>query len=326
MLLKKIAVSGLGGVGGYYGAMLMQEAEREGAGREVYFIARTAHAEAIKANGLEVFTPSRHFSVKPTAVFDSTCDLVAEKASNRPKMDLIIVATKSYDLESNIRQLLPLIGEQTIILPLLNGANISERVQSVVPNNIVWYGCTYISGRKKDAGQIELLDDKELFLFGSAGGEQTAHEAELLELLLRSGIKGENPLDIMTTIYRKFAMISATATGTSYFNCTVGEALSQHSEAMNALVDEVCDLMEQKGLQDIEEAKAFIKKRQHIMPQHTTSSMHVDFISGAKTELENLTGYVVKEGKKFGVALPYYTKMYEALKAGNYPNHLNNKS
>ncbi len=319
MLLRKIAISGLGGVGGYYAAMLMQEAQREGLGRKVYFIARTAHAEAIKANGLEVFTPSRHFSVKPTAVLDSCRDLLGEKSTSLPKMDLIIVATKSYDLEGNIRQLLPLIDEQTIILPLLNGANISERVQSVVPKNKVWHGCTYISGRKKAAGQIELLDDKELFFFGSAGGKQTEQERELLDLLQRSGIKGENPLDIMTTIYRKFAMISATATGTSYFNCTVGEALSQHSEAMNALVDEVCDLMEQKGLQEIEEAKAFIKKRQHIMPQHTTSSMHVDFMNGAKTELENLTGYVVKEGEKFGLALPYYKQMYAALKGTNYP-------
>ncbi len=312
MKLKKIAVSGLGGVGGYYAAMLQQEAEREGLGRELYFIARQSHAEAIKKNGLEVFTPTRHFSVKPTAVLDSTRDLTEGKPL--PKMNLIIVATKSYDLEANIRQLMPLIDEETIILPLLNGANISERIQEVLPNNIVWYGCTYISGRKKEAGQIELLDDKELFLFGSGKEKQTEEEAELLMLLLNSGIKGDNPANIMTTIYRKFAMISATATGTSYFDCNVGETLSQHGEEMNQLVDEVCSLMALKGLQDIEEAKAFIKKRQYIMPQHTTSSMHVDFMNGTKTELENLTGYVVKEAESLGLELPLYRKMYAKLK------------
>ncbi len=319
MLLKKIAISGLGGVGGYYGACLAEEAQRESLGREIYFVARTAHAEAIRVKGLEVFTPTRHYFVQPKAVIDSQQDLKSAKAKDLPTMDLIIVATKSYDLEANIKELSPLIGANTIILPLLNGANISERIQAVLPQNKVWHGCTYISGRKKGNGQIELLAEKELFLFGSGQEVASAEELELEELLLRAHIKGENHRDIKTSIYRKFAMISSTATATSYFNQTVGEVLREHNAVMTSLVDEVCTLLELKGLQDIDEAKAFVHKRQRIMPQHTTSSMHVDFQNASRTELENLTGYVVREAEALGLELPTYKEMYRALKEEAYP-------
>ncbi len=319
MLLKKIAISGLGGVGGYYGALLSKEAEREGLGREIYFIARTKHAEAIRERGLKVFTPTGSFISEPTAVIDSTKELQGETSKDLPKMDLIIVATKSYDLEANIRELSPLIAEHTIILPLLNGANISERIQAVLKDNEVWHGCTYISGRKKGAGEIELLAERELFLFGSSKTIATKEESELQKLLLASGITAENHRDIKTTIYKKFAMISSTATATSYFNLTVGEVLEQHSEAMTQLVDEVCTLLKAKGMQNIEEVKAFVHKRQRIMPQHTTSSMHADFLAGHQTELENLTGYVVQEAERLGLELALYKEMYQALQEKPYP-------
>ncbi len=319
MLLKKIAISGLGGVGGYYAGQIMQEVLREKQGREVYFIARGEHLRAIRENGLSVITPSRRYEVEPTAVIDSEMKLGETDAL--PKMDLIIVATKSYDLEHNIEQLRPLVGEQTIILPLLNGANITERIQKVFPNSIVWYGCTYISGRKKSAGVVELLNDAELFLYGSAQGSQTKEEAELLDLLLRAGIKAENHLNIKETIYKKFAMISATATGTSYFNCLVGEALNSYAKEMEQLVDEVLLLIKIKGF-DISEHKSFIHKRQRIMPPETTSSMHVDFLNNTTTELENLTGYVVREAQALGLSLPLYERTYKALRDEVYPPKL----
>ncbi|MCC9165524.1 hypothetical protein LN893_01585 [Pontibacter sp. XAAS-A31] len=49
-------------------------------------------------------------------------------------------------------------------------------------------------------------------------------------------------------------------------------------------------------------------------PKETTSSMHRDYQNNNQTELENLTGYIVREGEKLGVATPAYRKIYETLK------------
>ena len=224
MLLKNITISGLGGVGGYYGAMLVEAARREGLGRTISFVARGAHRAAIEERGLHVHTPERDFTVRP--------DYLAEDPHDLPPTDLLILATKSYDLEANIQQLRPIITPRTIILPLLNGADITDQIQALLPEDRVWDGCVYISGRKPTAGEILLEAEREIFLFGSRGAERSAEERELFALLESVGVHVVNPDDIEESIRKKFLMISATATGTSYYNMTVGEALASHPVEM----------------------------------------------------------------------------------------------
>lgn len=306
MKLKKIVISGIGGVGGYYGTMLNEFAREEDSGREVHFIARGAHLDAIQTRGLHLKTPSRDLYTTPSSV------------TNDPRTvgvaDLVIIATKSYDLKNNVEELRPLIGEHTIILPLLNGADISAQIRTLLPHTRVWEGCTYISARRPSAGEILLETDRESLFFGSPGRERSGEEQELLDILTRSGINAHNPEDIALVIRKKFIMISATATGTSYFDCTVGKALSNHPEEMRSLLEEVCALSIAQGYSLEEDAVEAAIKRQHIMPADSTSSMHVDFMNGTQTELDNLTGYVVKQAKQYGISVPTYNKMYIALK------------
>ena len=313
MLLHHITISGLGGVGGYYGAMLVQAARREGKGRQIAFLARGAHLEAIRSRGLHVHTPERDFTVEP--------DFVAEDPHELPKSDLVILATKSYDLEANLRQLLPIITPETIILPLLNGADITEQVKRILPNNRVWDGCVYISGRKPEAGEILLEAEREIFIFGSRETTRTEEERELADLLTSVGVKVINPDDIEEHIRKKYLMISATATGTSYYNLTVGEALAQHPRGMRALIEELCQLYTALGHDLGEDAVERTIERQTFMIPTSTSSMHVDFLAGGRTELENLTGYVVRTAHHLGIILPTYDRMYRALRDEPYPPH-----
>lgn len=311
MLLRNITISGLGGVGGYYGAMLVQAARREGLGRTISFVARGAHCEAIRQRGLHVHTPERDFTVTP--------DFVAEDAHSLPPTSLLILATKSYDLEANIQQLRPIIQPDTIILPLLNGADITAQVQALLPEQRVWDGCVYISGRKPSAGEILLEAERERFIYGSCLPERSSEELELYALLSSVGVNVHNPDDIETQIRKKFLMISATATGTSYFNQTVGEALTAHHEEMRGLIEELCTLFSALGHDLGEDAVERTLERQTFMIPSTTSSMHVDFMAGRPTELETLTGYVVREARRIGLRLPLYERMYTALASQPYP-------
>ena len=311
MLLHNITISGLGGVGGYYGAMLVQAARREGMGRTISFVARGAHCEAIRQRGLHVHTPERDFTVTP--------NFIAEDAHSLPTASLLILATKSYDLEANIQQLRPLIQPETIILPLLNGADITDQVQALLPDQRVWDGCVYISGRKPSAGEILLEAERERFVYGSRLLERSPEELELYALLSSVGVNVHNPDDIETQIHKKFLMISATATGTSYFNQTVGEALTAHHEEMRGLIEELCTLFSALGDDLGADAVERTLERQTFMIPSTTSSMHVDFMAGRPTELETLTGYVVREARRIGLRLPLYERMYTALASQPYP-------
>ena len=308
MKLKKIVISGVGGVGGYYGSMLNEYSRQEGLGREIHFLARGEHLERIRQHGLHLTTPSKDLYVHPTSV--------SNQAEDIGPVDLVILATKSYDLAENIEQIKPLLHRDTIVLPLLNGANISAQIQELLPPRTrVWQGCCYISARRPQAGEVMLENDRELLYFGSSTEIDKADQTELLNLMLSSGINAHNPEDISLVIRKKFMMISATATGTSYFDANIGKALAEHPKEMKALIEEVCTLSTLEGYDLGEDAVEKAMQRQLIMPYESTSSMHVDFRNGARTELENLSGYVVHKAQELGLEVPTYRMMYEALKS-----------
>ena len=80
----KIAVVGAGGMGGYIGGRLAQ------AGRDVTFIARGAHLQAIQQDGLQVHSPAGDFLVQPVSA--------TEKPAEVGPVDLVLLCVKSYDV------------------------------------------------------------------------------------------------------------------------------------------------------------------------------------------------------------------------------------
>ncbi len=307
----KIVISGLGGVGGYYGAMLARVAREYYPEVEVWFYTRGEHLKTIHREGLTVRTPARMFTVQPHGVTDDVMHL--------PEPDLLILATKSYDLERNIEQLRSCIGSHTHILPLLNGADITEQIRRILPDANVWHGCVYISARKSKPGNIDLESDTESFFFGTEQQMPSAQEEFLLELLTRSGVNATRPEDIRAVIREKFMMISATATATSYYNMSIGAALRLYPEEMKALRSELITLFECRGVVFAKDMEDSLLRKQIRMPADSTSSMHADFLRGAQTEVENLTGYVVRMAAESGISVPIYEKMYQALTQESYP-------
>lgn len=91
-MLTKIAIIGLGGVGGYYGGLLSRFSENNPGLLEVTFIVRGSHLEKINEQGLKVITETGTFTTHP---YRATA--IAEEAG---VMDYVILATKSYDLDA----------------------------------------------------------------------------------------------------------------------------------------------------------------------------------------------------------------------------------
>src|ERR1035437_10130386 len=111
----KIVIVGLGGVGGYYGGLLARH-YADNPNMEIYFVARGEHLKKVQQNGLKVITETGTFIVSPTLATDTVSEIGIA--------DYVILTTKSYDLEATVKQINPCVGANTVILPLLNGADI----------------------------------------------------------------------------------------------------------------------------------------------------------------------------------------------------------
>jgi len=306
MTKTKIIVAGIGGVGGYFGGLLANHYSAN-ENVQISFLARGEHLKEIQKNGLKIIKGKSECIAKPYIATDNASDIGI--------VDFIIIATKSYDLETVIEQLQPCINNETIILPLLNGVDSTERIKNILPTNIVLNGCAYIVSRLKQAGVIENKGNIQTLYFGL--DHDVNDRLLLLENLLKNAkIEAFLSKNIFTIIWEKFIFISPTATATSYFNNCIGELMNdpEKIKTITFLIEEVKLLAKAKQISFSEDITEKTLNKLKALPFETTSSMHSDFQKNKATnELKSLTEYVVNEGRKYNVATPMYIKTYTEL-------------
>mgnify|MGYP000950426124 CR=1 FL=1 len=122
--------------------------------------------------------------------------------------------------------------------------------------------------------------------------------------------------DIVRRVWDKFAFISTVATSTSYTDKTYGGVLGDPADRadLDSLLAEFQTVAAAKGIVLSEGIAGKVIAQMERIPADTTTSMQRDFRTGRTTELESLTGYVVREGRRLGVPTPTYDRMYESLR------------
>jgi 2-dehydropantoate 2-reductase len=305
----RIAVLGIGGVGGYFGGKLAQYYYGSD-NVEVLFIARGESAKAIKNNGLKIITPENETIVQPQIVTDEPNEI--------GEIDLFILCTKAYDLTESINKYRDCIGENAAILPLLNGVNHAETIKQILPNADVWNGCCFIVARLIEKGIVKVDSEIRLLQFGSQNADKSKLE-NVENIFTTAGIHTELSNNIDKTIWEKFIFISSLATITSSLDKTVGEILSspENTSLLTDLIAEVSELARAKKINVAENIEELTLEKIRKAPPNATSSMHADFTKKGKTELETLTGYVVHESSLFDLPTLNYTWLYGNLKSKN---------
>ena len=302
---NKIVIAGIGGVGGYFGGLLAKKYEKSDA-VEICYLARGEHLRKIRENGLKVIHGPTEFIAKPA--------IATENAIEIGIADYILICTKSYDLDGTIEQLKPCINENTILIPLLNGVESVKRINRILPGTTVLDGCVYIVSSVKEAGVIENsgINQKLFFGPGKANNDRLQWLAKIMQ---DAGIEAILSDSISTIIWEKFIFIASIATATSYFNCSIGKLLEENEETLVQLIEEVKLIAVAKGISFNPGITSNIVNYNKLLPYESTSSMHRDFRNlKPKTEIESLTGYVVRAGEEFNIETPTFIKAYNSLK------------
>ena len=274
---------------------------------EIYFVARGEHLKKIKENGLKLITENGTFQIFPKLATDNVEEIGTA--------DFIIMTPKSYDLDSTVSQIKPMIGVDTVILPLLNGIDNSERIRVLLPETEVWDGCCYIVAKINEPGVVENSGSVHRLVFGNQN--QTSERLVSFEKLLKTaGLEAEFHHDILTSIWKKFLFISSSASLTSYFDVSYGALLTDElrKKTLNDILAEFLLVANAEGIA-LEKSDAEKLVRQiELLPFETSTSMHRDFKAGKNTEVHSLTGIVVRLGKKHRIATPTYELVYNSLK------------
>ncbi|HTY36247.1 MAG TPA: 2-dehydropantoate 2-reductase [Bacteroidota bacterium] len=297
----RIVIMGSGGIGGFFGARLAE------AGEDVWFVARGKHLAAMKQHGLRIKSTAGEFTVPPGTMTDDV------RAIGRA--DVVLFCVKAYDTESAARQLVPILRDESLIIPLQNGVDNEEKIRAVVPRGDVYGGVAYISSRITGPGEITEVGGFQRIVFGPQQPKTNAHAQALHEAFLRAGIKSQLQDDITKELWRKLIFIASMGSLTALSRLTHGEIL-RNARAVSLMFDamrEVHAVASKLGieLEGVDEARVLEGLKR--FSDDTRSSMYFDLAAGKPMEIEALNGTIVRLGEQLGVATPIHRVIYSVL-------------
>lgn len=300
----RIAVVGVGAVGGYFGARLAA------AGEDVLFVARGAHGKTLRRAGLRLLSPLGDLHLYPLRV------LAPGERSDRP-VGLVLVAVKMYDLAAAAPAVAALAGPDTLVLPIENGVEAGELLAPVVAPARVATGVAYIGGHVEAPGVIRHAGTTARLVFGSWDGRPEPRLEALAAACRRAGIDHEHSPSMAVELWRKFVFLAPFAAMTALARVPAG-ALREDPllwARTRALVEEAAAVGRARGVplpaDLVEDRLALIRE----LPAGMRSSMLTDLLAGRPLELDWLLGAVVRLGEAAGVAVPESRAVLEALRA-----------
>ncbi|MGE0669165.1 MAG: ketopantoate reductase family protein [Sphingomonadales bacterium] len=298
----KIAIMGSGGVGGYFGAKLAL------AGNDVTFIARGAHLDAIRKNGLRVKTDDGEMLVKPAQATD-------DPATIGP-VDVVLFTTKLYDTLEAAEQLKPVMGPGTFIITIQNGISGADLIGQVLGRDNVLAGSTYIVSHLEGPGVIHHMGQYQRIVFGELDGRMSNRGRSFETACREAGISVEFSDKVQTTMWEKFIPLTVMSGMTSVTRLPIGPILDDPALAamVDAAVAEAVSVARARGIELQEGTAERVQKTVRLAPYDTKSSMLVDLERGKKMELPWLSATVASLGEELGVPTPTHKFIATVLK------------
>lgn len=297
----RIATMATGGIGGYLAVKLSNS------GHDVATIARGAHLEAIRDNGLTLETPSGTEHTRPWIATDNPADV--------GEVDAIIFGVKGDALPDAAKACLPIIGADTVVVPFLNGVEAAERLTEILPERNVANGVARVSTTISGPGVITQTGEFNSFTFAERDSRPSPRIDALRQAIDAAGSSAPVTDDIVADLWAKFVLFSALSGVTAAARCTVHEirTIPQLGEVFRQTMAETVAIGRALGvtidaaLED--DLWAFIQ----AAPANGRASTAIDLEHGRPLEIEWVSGAAVRLAQRAGVAAPLNTALYSVL-------------
>ena len=298
----RIAVIGTGGVGGAFGAALAQ------AGADVTFLARGAHLEAIRSNGLRVESPRGDVHIQPCKATDNPAEIGV--------VDVVLFCVKLWDVESAGTAIKSVIGPGTAVIPLQNGIDAAERLTPILGREAIMGGVAQISAMIERPGVIRQTGTFMKIVFGELDGRITERGEAFRAMCQKAGFDVTLTDAVQTALWEKFVLLAVNSSVVALIRQPFGK-LREDADVralFSAAFAEVIAVGRALGVKLHPDMQARMEKATANFPASMMPSMAIDLIRGNRLELPWLGGKVVALGKQAGVPTPVFSVMYAALK------------
>jgi 2-dehydropantoate 2-reductase len=270
-------IVGAGALGGYYGGRLLE------AGCDVTFLVRPNRAKMLAQTGLRV--RSRFGDIDLAAPACVLADAL------KPEYDVVVVASKAYDLEETMRSFAPAVGDSTAVLPLLNGLRHIEMLQARFGVNRVLGGVCLISATLDEDGTIRHLNDLHTLLFGELDGSASPRVQRIAADFLKPKFEGRLSPQIVQDLWEKWLFIAAAAGMTCLMRASIGDIVAASATELSlALVDECAVIAAAAGHAPAPVSLERARSALTAAGSPITASMLKDIERGGKIEADHIIG------------------------------------
>lgn len=297
----RFAIFGVGGVGGYYGGRLAQ------AGHDLTFIARGEHLRAIQEQGLRVESVKGDFTIYPAQATD-------DPAAVGP-VDVVILGVKTWQVPEAAEAIRPLIGPETVVLPLQNGVEAPDQLAAVCGREHVLGGLTKIFSFIIGPGHIRHVGGPASISFGELDNQSRPRTNQLLTVLQEAGIAADIAPQIQVALWEKMLFVVSLGGVGAVTRAPIGiirsipETRAMLEEAMGEI--SAVARVRQIALEDnvVARTMLFVDSQ----PAAAVSSLQRDISAGRPSELEAWNGAVVRLGRQANVPTPLHDYIYRSL-------------
>jgi 2-dehydropantoate 2-reductase len=298
----RIAVMAAGAVGGYFGARLAA------AGHDVTFIARGAHRDAIRRDGLTIESALGDLHLKDIDVTDDPTQV--------GPADVVLFAVKLWDTETAGEQTRPLVGSNTRVITLQNGVDSVERLAPILGADATIGGATYVVTTIARPGVIRHTGTFAKVHCGRLDGRPDAVLAGYVEQMKAADIDITLTDHMRVDLWKKFVLLSGTSGITASTRQPMG--IIRDDQDMRALfyrlMHETMAVGRAAGVAFPPDFPAEVDRLVAGFAPAMKASMANDLEVGNRLELDWLAGKVVALGRKYGVPTPAQEAVYAILK------------
>jgi 2-dehydropantoate 2-reductase len=299
----RIGILGAGGVGGYDGAVLSR------AGNEVRLLARGAHLEAIRREGLRVQDPDGEW----VARVDATDDPVELRG-----MELVLVTVKSYDLDAVGPIAADLARNGANVLPFLNGVEAADRLEHLgVPRQSLLGGLTAVSAERTGPGRVVRKSSFNRVVVGELAGGLSARATAVAAVFTVAGLQARASAEMPLDLWRKFAFITTMASCCGLSRTSIGplRAAPLGQTLLERATAESIAVGRALGIPFAPDEVKRVLDQVASMAEGMKPSFLLDVERGGPTELEVLGGAVSRLGRQVGVPTPVHDTAVAAIGA-----------
>jgi 2-dehydropantoate 2-reductase len=297
----RIAIFGAGSVGGYFGGRLTLAGAAD-----VIFIARGAHLQALRMQGLRVESPKGDFTVPSLRATDDPTQVGL--------VDAVFVAVKAWQVPEVAQAIRPMLGPETCVVPLQNGLEAPAQLTAVLGPQHVLAGTCVISSTVTAPGCIRHLGLEPSITLADLDNRPDPRVEHLREAFLRAEVTTIIPVDIQVAIWEKFMAIRFGPVG----------AVVRAPAGVLRSVPETRRLVEQAGMETLtvarargialaEDSPARMMAALDTIAPGIIASLQRDIEAGRPSELDALTGALVRLGAEVGVETPLHAFIYHTL-------------